>query len=840
MALTSLSSGVWLLFAASGAAALIYEIVWQQLLQLVIGSSTVSLGVLLAMFMGGLCLGSLYAPRLVSPRRHPLKVYALLELAIGAYGLVLVIAMPLVERFYLAWGGPGALGVSVRALVAAACLLPPTFAMGATLPVISRWVEKATDDGEARLGFFYAGNILGAVAGCLGAGFYLLRVYDMNVATYVASTINVGVAGGAMLLASQGPEARTPRPQPRIPNPPPSLSSDRTSFGETGPDFSLLTGIALSGFCALAAEVVWTRMLSLIFGATVYTFSIVLAVFLISLGLGSAVGSSISGRATNPRIAFGWCQWLTVGAMFWSAELLARALPFWPVEASASAVGNFRVDLIRTVIAISPAPVLWGASFSLALSAASRVRLKPDTTPDMVRLKPDTTPDTVRLKADTTSDTYVTDPAIAVGRVYAANTIGAIAGALVTSLALVSWIGTGHTEQVMMAAAALSGALVLWPGARGVARIAIASASLVTAVLAIGVPPLPGLLVAYGRHAAAWTANGNNIIYVGEGLHASIAVSRAAEGVLNYHNAGKIQASSEPSDMRLQRMLGHLTTLMPPKPRSVLVIGCGAGVTAGAVSVNPDVERVTIVEIEPLVPKAAGQYFGGVNHDVLRNPKVRVVVDDARHFLMTTDETFDAITSDPLDPWVKGAATLYTKEFFDTARAHLNPGGVMTLFVQLYESSSDAVKSEVATFFHTFPDGVIFGNTFDGSAFDTVLVGPVQPLAIDLETIDRSLALPGFARVVRSLGEIGMYSAHDLFSNYAGRARDLGGWMKDAQINHDRNLRLQYLAGLGVNLHDGDRIYHEILQYRTFPDDLFVGSSTTLWGLRQAIEGARE
>jgi spermidine synthase len=368
----------------------------------------------------------------------------------------------------------------------------------------------------------------------------------------------------------------------------------------------------------------------------------------------------------------------------------------------------------------------------------------------------------------------------------------------------------------------------------------VGAAAIATLALAATVPPVPALLVAYGRHAAAWVGQRADIIYVGEGLHASIAVSRVSEGVLNYHNAGKIQASSEPSDMRLQRMLGHLTTLVPQHARSVLVIGCGAGVTAGAVSVNPNVERVTIVEIEPLVPKAAGQYFGGVNHDVLRSPKVHVVIDDARHFLMTTHETFDAITSDPLDPWVKGAATLYTKEFFDTARAHLNPGGVMTLFVQLYESSSDAVKSEVATFFNAFPDGLMFGNTFDGSALDTVLVGPLSSPEIDLEAVDRSLRLPSFARVARSLGEIGMYSAHDLFANYAGRARELQGWTADATINRDRNLRLQYLAGSSMNLHDGDRIYHEILRFRTFPDDLFVGSSTTLWGLRQAIEGARE
>src|SRR5262249_14580139 len=161
------------------------------------------------------------------------------------------------------------------------------------------------------------------------------------------------------------------------------------------------------------------------------------------------------------------------------------------------------------------------------------------------------------------------------------------------------------TEQVMMIAAALSGTIVLWPRSRAATKATVAGASLVTMMVVAGVPPLPWLLVAYGRHAAAWVGHGDNIIYVGEGLHASIAVSRAPEGVLNYHNAGKIQASSEPSDMRLQRMLGHLTTLVPERARSVLVIGCGAGVTAGAVSVNPNVERVTIVEIEPLVPHAA-------------------------------------------------------------------------------------------------------------------------------------------------------------------------------------------------------------------------------------------
>jgi spermidine synthase len=292
--------------------------------------------------------------------------------------------------------------------------------------------------------------------------------------------------------------------------------------------------------------------------------------------------------------------------------------------------------------------------------------------------------------------------------------------------------------------------------------------------------------------------------------------------------------------MRLQRMLGHLTTLVPAQPRKVLVIGCGAGVTAGAVSVNPAVEQVTIVDIEPLVPQVAARFFGTVNHDVLKNPKVRVVADDARHFLQTTSETFDAITSDPLDPWVKGAATLYTREFFDVARRHLNPGGVMTLYVQLFESSPASVKSEVATFFDAFPEGLIFGNTFEGHAIDTVLVGPVGPPQIWVDEIEAMLRQPRFAAVDGSLTQIALYGATDLFGNYGGRARELKGWLADAQITRDSDLRLQYLAGLGLNEHSGEDIYREILSYRTYPDDLFVASESTIERLKQAMEGVRE
>ena len=204
------------------------------------------------------------------------------------------------------------------------------------------------------------------------------------------------------------------------------------------------------------------------------------------------------------------------------------------------------------------------------------------------------------------------------------------------------------------------------------------------------------MLVAYGRYAAtcsarpATSSTSAKDSIVGGG----VAAARAAK--LSYHNAGQ-----DPGVERSRRTCGCSACSAtsprwcPADPKSVLVIGCGAGVTAGAVSIDPRVERVTIAEIEPLVPRVVSTYFGAQNYDVVHNPKVHVRIDDARHYLLTTKEKFDAITSDPLDPWVKGAATLYTREFFELAKQHLNPGGMVTLFVQLYESSPDAVKSEI-------------------------------------------------------------------------------------------------------------------------------------------------
>ncbi len=770
-----------LLFIGSGCAALIYEIVWFQVLQLVLGVSAISMAVLLGTFMGGMFAGSILLTRYVSPAEHPLRVYAKLETMIGVCGAILIVLMPLVGRLYTAVDGGGPASIVLRAAVSIILLLPPTMLMGATLPAISRYVE-ATPSGVAWLGFFYGGNIFGAVIGCLAAGFYLLRVYDLTTASLIAVAINAIVAGGAFLLSMRTPYG-IKGTHPGI------LSLQNSGVRPLNSPLPVYVAIALSGLTALGAEVVWTRLLSLMFGATTYAFSMILAVFLAGLGTGSAIGSALARKTANARIALGWVQLFIAFAIAYGAWMVAKQLPYWPINPSLapSVWLNFQVDFARALFAVFPGALLWGASFPLAVAAIVR----------------------------TGEEESSADTGIAVGRVYAANTLGAIAGSLVTGLLCIPLIGTQGAQQALIVLSVVSAALLLWAmSARAIVAVILSAGALWTAA---NVRPAPAGLVAWGR-LLAWQGE-PHALYVGEGINSSIAVTEEANGWRNFHVSGKVEASTEPQDMRLQRLLGHLTALMASKqdngPRSVLVVGFGAGVTAGAISIHPTMERMVICELEPLIPKVVSTYFSDVNYGVATNPKVHIVYDDARHYVLTTREKFDAITSDPIHPWVKGAATLYTKEYFEHVKEHLNPGGVVTQWVPLYESTEDAVRSEIATFLHVFPNGTVWRNDdSNGRGYDVVLAARLDEAPVDTEAWQAKIDSPAYAEVKASLAQVGFSTISDMLMTYSGSGRELASWLAGAEINTDKNLRLQYLAGVGLNNNTGSEIRDSMLRYR--------------------------
>lgn len=780
-----------LLFIGSGCAALIYEIVWFQLLQLSIGSSAVSLGALLGVFMGGMCLGSLLLPRKVPATIHPLKVYGWIEIGIGVLGLIVLFLIPLVDILYAKIASFGLNGVFSRAVISAICLLPPTLLMGASLPAIARWMES-TPQGISWLGFFYGSNIAGAVFGCLLAGFYLLRVYDMAIATYVAVGINLIVGALGLALAKKAPYTPTVV-TPTTPDK--RLEGSRIVF----------TVIAISGLCALGAEVIWTRLLATMMGATVYTFSIILAVFLVGLGLGSAAGSLLARSSSRPREGLGWAQLIAAGGIAWTAYMLADSLPYWPIDPllSTSPWFNFQVDLMRTSWTVLPPALLWGASFPLAMAAGASNR----------------------------------DPARIAGETYAANTVGAILGAVLFSILIIPALGTQNAQRLLIALAAAGAILALYPLLRPSAKRTGAAAIVILAIggaiaLIRALPEVPWLPLAYGRRAIS-TSGAGEPLYIGEGMNSSIVISQLPAGQRYFHVSGKVEASTEPFDMRLQRMLGHISALAHKDPKSVLVVGFGAGVTAGSFTTYPGIGRIVICELEPLIPPAATAYFNAENYGVMNDKRTEIHYDDARHFVLTTSEKFDIITSDPIHPWVRGAATLYSKEYFELAKRHLNPGGVLTQWVPLYESDLATVKSEIATFFEVFPNGTVWANNVDGQGYDIVLLGQAEPSKIDVGQVQQRLQAT--RSIAESLSAVGINSAVDLFANYSGDGPGLKSWLAGAAINRDFNLRLQYLAGFGAIYQNAAGIMLQIIQFRDYPQDLFTGPPEDLDRLRTVI-----
>ena len=410
---------------------------------------------------------------------------------------------------------------------------------------------------------------------------------------------------------------------------------------------------------------------------------------------------------------------------------------------------------------VLPASLLWGASFPLAIAAIA---------------------------------VQGRDPGRLVGAVYAANTLGAILGSLGFSLYVIPSFGTQWAEKSLIAIAVVSAIVALFSclSPRSLNNteygrvLRITFSHLVYAVLALivgvflvqAVSAIPWMLVAWGRYSATYMAQAEPEIikegqkpfksgspsqwyctYVGEGMNVSVAVTQTAAGVRFFHGAGKVQASSQPQDMRLQRMLGHLSALTcknPDQVKDVLVVACGAGVTAGSFVPYPSIKRIVICDIEPLVPKVVAPMFRKENYGIVNgidktNPhfvqgkEVSVIYDDGRHYIRTLpkDAKFDVITSDPIDPWVKGSAALNTIEYYEMCKRHLKPGGVMSLWMPLYESNLASAKSMIATFFQVFPNGLIFSNDEQFEGYDAVLLGQAEPSAINVDSLQQLLGQRG-------------------------------------------------------------------------------------------------
>ena len=573
----------------------------------------------------------------------------------------------------------------------------------------------------------------------------------------------------------------------------------------------IYVAVGISGACAMGAQVIWTRNMGLMLGLTVYAFTNILAAFLIGLGGGAALGAML-GRGKMPHVALGWCQILAVFGIAWTAYNISTALPNWPIDTyqASQPIYIFQMDFVRSLWAVLPATLAWGASVPLAFASAARVRSQ--------------------------------EAGRTVGGVYAANTVGAIFGALAVSLLLIPQLGSQSSQKFLMILSTIGGACC---------NVAMAHAQYRGGRRYDRYRNSPGGVGNDFRRADTRQPRCMGPAYRGdvflchnprsteEGLNSSIAFSTvpgrdAGTEVIQFHVSGRVEASTAWQDMRLQRMLGHLPALIT-EPRKVLVVGFGSGVTAGTFTQHPSVEQVVICEMEPEIPPRSTRYFQAQNYDVLHDPKTQIIYDDARHFILTSKEKFDLITSDPIHPFVKGSASLYSKEYFEMVRAHLNPSGIVTQWVPLYESDLETVKSEMATFFEVFPNSQVFANLNGSAGYDVVLMGRLGDEPINIDSLANRLQQPQYERVMRSLSDVGFNSVYDLYGTFAGSSVDLREWLTGAVINRDKDLRLQYLAGLALNRLYHNVIYYQIVDSRQWPSQTFAGSEDTLHQLASAL-----
>ena len=496
-----------------------------------------------------------------------------------------------------------------------------------------------------------------------------------------------------------------------------------------------------------------------------------------------------------------------IPAILLAGYLLADVLPYASPPSWTPLAALHALHVVRAMVVILPGATLWGMSFPLALASAA-------------------------VGSDDTGKSS--------GYVYAANTVGAIIGAIGVSFVAIPVYGSHGAQRFLVVGAGLSAAALLVATAR-LTRAAGASARrrslspfMPLAACALAAALLPGLATKFKAHGRYiwWIEEGDQYPYASEGAASTVAVHIAPNGYSNFHVSGRVEATNNPNDLRTERLIADLSGLLHSGPESVLVVGMGAGITAGSLALYPEVKRVVICEIEPRVVGAARQ-FARENYGALDNPKVQVVFDDARHFLATTREKFDIITSDPIHPWVRGNSILFSREYYAIVKDHLRPGGLASQWVPLYETSEEAIKIQLKTFVDAFPDGTVWNTMTGNRGYDVVLVGGRDPLHVDATAIQTRLDRSPI--IAASLRDVRISSAVDLLATYGASAPDMNAWLAGAPVNRDFSLKLEYVSGLSINAMEQDAIYQHMTAGKAYPAQMITAPSNIQEELRRRL-----
>ncbi len=722
----------------SGLTALIYQTIWSRQFRLIFGSSTYATAAVLAIFMGGLGVGSLLLGKRADVKARPLEFYGNLELVIAAMAALSQPLLWMAGQVYVGLGGSATLGLggasAVRLVLAALVIGVPTFLMGGTLPAAARAIETGDDVRRRRVAVLYAANTLGAVAGALLSTFWMVERFGNRNTLLMAVFVNLLVG----VLARAAGRRERPRTEP-------SVQTRADSPGAPVPPRFVFAASAVTGFAFLLMEMVWYRMLTPLLGGTTFMFGLVLAIALLGIGAGGAAYSLWRSDRAASAGAF---------ALTCALEAAAMALPFalgdrlavFANSLQPRGLEGFGDQILSwslvTLITIFPAAFVSGIQFPLLIGLLGRGR--------------------DRVGRD-------------VGAAYAWNTAGAIAGSLAGGFGLMQLLSAPGCWRLVIAllAALAVGTVVLGVTDR---RTAIATTAAGFAAAAI-VAALAAGPTAVWRHSGIGAGRAPNVhslnerrkwerrirrtlLWDADGRESAIALVNEQD--LSFYINGKSDGSAV-GDAGTQVMAGLVGAALHGEPRSALVIGLGTGSTAGWLGAVDSIERVDVVELEPVVLRVAAA-CSAVNHDVLQNPKIRIHIADARERLLVSRDRYDLIFSEPSNPYRAGVASLFTREFYDAAALRLNRGGLFLQWVQAYEIDADTLRTIYATIGSAFP----YTETWWTKDSDLLLLASREPVMHDVDALRRRLASEPLASAMHNAWRT--ETAEGFLSHFVGTA----------------------------------------------------------------------
>lgn len=739
------------LFTLSGAAGLIYEVVWVRELTTVLGASTTAITIILAAFMSGLGIGSWLIGRSADRLdEHKLaKCYVCLEVGMGLFAVALPWILELQQRVYVGfhrnYGEDFDVCNSVRLLLAFLVFVFPTSLMGATLPVLSRYIIRSESRISVSVSRLYALNTLGAVFGTVLAGYFLLPGIGNRLTNLTAAGANLFVAVGFWIVhvLSGSTVARESYTQVTVKQD----RCEKLSALQRG----VICAFVISGAAAMVYQVAWTRTLSLVLGTTTFAFTTMLATFLLGISIGSVLYGWIRKVASSCSL-FVLLQYVIAFSAILTILLFDR-LPFIYLSLHAKMVGSWASAqatrfLLAALVMIVPT-IAMGCMFPVVSS------ILVDQTGVLGR----------RL-----------------GKAYGLNTLGAVAGASLAGLVLIPAIGMQKSIIVGASANVLAGSVVCLLNSKISLKFRTATVlcvSLVLAVSALSLSPWSPRVMSSGVYAYADRyhdvlervrshGDGKNVLkgaspwelwkmamqqyellYYDTGSAATVSVMERSDGVRFLTIDGKTDASSNfNQDMRTQVLLGQLPLLFHRNPDSVFVVGLGSGVTVGSILTH-DVRLVDCAEFSRGVIEAS-EFFSQVNHHALQDRRLRVIPRDARNVLLTHGKDYDVIISQPSNPWISGQSSLFSIEWYQIVSKHLTSGGIFAQWVPAYYMSDQDVKIIIHTLRSVFPHITAWTS---GSSGELILIATKgETLRIAYDKLRKRVTVPAVYSDISRLG----------------------------------------------------------------------------------------